>query len=163
MQSGSRTIRTAFTLLELIAVLVLLGLISTIAMISVVGHLEQSELIRATQLFANADRREREAARQSPLQAGMTLDRVNQRMLYRCSGRTVDVGRRVTIMEVLVLTPRTEQNTIMFSPSGQSSTYAIRFESRNGAVRWMLVVGMTGQVLVTDNSNEVRSILMMCR
>ncbi len=161
MQRASRTARTAFTLLELIAVLVLLGLISTIAMISVIGHLERSELIRVSQLLASADRRERDAVRQSPFQGGVTLNRSSQRIKYRCSGRTIDVGKRVNIAEVIVHSPSTDENTVLFSQSGQSPTYAIRLESRQGALCWLLVIGMTGQVLVTDSTDEVRSILAM--
>lgn len=148
-------------MLELIAVFVVLGLISAIAMISVLGYLDQSELTRVSQLIANADRKEREATRRSPLPGGLTVERSMQRLRYECSARTIDLGRNVKISEVIVSTVSSGDDTILFSQSGQSATYAFRLETRRGALNWVLIVGLTGQVLFSDNSDEVRSLLAL--
>ena len=148
-------------MLELIAVFVVLGLISAIAMISVLGHLDQSELIRVSQLVANADRKEREASRQSPLPGGLIVERSMQRLRYKSSARTIDLGRNVKISELIVSSPSSGDGTILFSQSGQSATYAFRLESRRGALNWVLIVGLTGQVHFSDNTDEVRSLLAM--
>lgn len=161
MRKPSSLQSRAFTMLELIAVFVVLGLISAIAMISVLGHLDQSELIRISQLVANADRKEREATRRSPVPGGLTVERSMQRLRYMSSARTIDLGRNVKIAEVIVSSPKSRDNTILFSQSGQSATYAFRLESKRGALNWVLIVGLTGQVLFSDSSDEVRSLLAM--
>jgi len=161
-KEGSRK-QPAFTLLEMIAVLVLLGLISTIAMISVIGHLEQTELGRVSQLLANADRKERDATRHSPFPGAMTVDRSKKRVQFLSSGRTIDFGKTVNIAELIVNGYSSADGTISFTQSGQSPTYAIRLESRRGAICWVLVIGMTGQVLFTDSTEDVRSLLAMGR
>ena len=163
MQKTSSCSPSAFTLLEMIAVLVLLGLISTIAMISVTGHLERAELGRISQLLASADRKERDASRQSPFPGSMTLDPSKKRMLFRNSGRTLDVGKRIKIAEVVINGPHADEGTISFTQSGQSQTYAVRLESQRGASTWVLVVGLTGQALFMESTNNVRSLLAMGR
>ncbi len=159
----SNHVSRAFTMLELFAVLIVLGLISTIALISVRGHLDQSELMRMSHVIALADRREREATRLSPTAGGLTIDRSKQRLRYSCSARIVDFSRNVRLAEVIVSSPTFGSDGILFSQSGQSSTYAFRLESQRGASNWVLIVGLTGQVLVSDNSDEVRSLLAMGR
>ncbi len=163
MRRPNNRVCRAFTMLELFAVLIVLGLISTITVISVIGHLDQSELLRMSHLLANADRKEREATRQSPIAGGLAIDRSKQRLRYSCSANTVDFSRNVRLAEVILSTPVSGNDGILFSQSGQSSTYAFRLESRRGASKWVLIVGMTGQVLVSDNSDEVRSLMAMGR
>ena len=163
MRRPNNKVCRAFTLLELFAVLIVLGLISTIAVISVLGHLDQSELMRMSHLLASADRKEREATRLSPIAGGLSIDRSKQRLQYSCSARTVDFSRNVRLAEVIVGSPTFGNDGILFSQSGQSPTYAFRLESRRGASNWILIVGLTGQVLVSDNSDEVRSLLAMGR
>ena len=153
--------RRAFTMLELIAVLIVLGLISAIVMISVVGHLDQSELVRISQLIADADRKEREAARQSPIPGGLIIEKSKRSLRYSSSVRTIDLGSNVRLAEVILSSTAFGNDRVLFSQSGQSSTYAIRLESKRGASTWVLIVGMTGQVLFSDNSDEVRLLLAM--
>lgn len=171
MQRPNKRIRLAFTLLELIAVLVLLGLISTIAMFSVVGHVEQSELVRLSQELASADRKERYASRQSYLPGGLVFDRSKQRFQYQNSKRTIEVGKRIKTADFIINTlqsdkqsdTQSDKGSVLFAQSGQSPTYAIRLESSRGAMRWVLVIGMTGQVLFTDSIEDVRSVMAMGR
>lgn len=163
MQRPNSRKRRAFTLLELIAVFIVLGLISSIAFISVVGHLDQSELVRVSQMLSNADRKEREAARLSPIAGGLTIEKSRQRLRYSCSARTIDLGRNVRLAEAIVSSPSYDDQAVLFSQSGQSHTYALRLESRRGAMNWLLIVGTTGQVLVCDDSDQVRSLLAMGR
>jgi prepilin-type N-terminal cleavage/methylation domain-containing protein len=153
--------RSAFTLLELIAVLVLLGLISTIATIVVTGHLEKAELGRITQLLAASDRKERDASRQSFVPGGLYYDRSKQRFYFKNSARTIEMGNSVKIAELVVIGPTTESGSILFTQNGQSQTYAIRLQSRRGAAIWLLVAGLTGQVRLSENTDEIRSVLRM--
>ncbi len=161
MQRANRPARNAFTLLELIAVIVLLGLVSAITLLSVVGHLEQSELVRVAQSLARADGKERDTARQSPQPGALLFDRTRKRFLYKTSERTIDISTRIKSAEMIVDSSQSDEGSIVFSQSGQSPSYAIGLVTSRGASRWLLVIGMTGQVLYTDSVDEVRSIMAM--
>lgn len=161
VRNQSKTHPRAFTLLELIAVFIVLGLISSITMLSVIGHLDKAELIRVSQLIASADRKERDASRTSPFPGGLTIDKSMKRLQYSNSARSVDLGPNVKLAEVIMSPPHSSNDVILFSQSGQSLTYAFRLESRRKAMHWVLIIGMTGEVRITDNTVDVRSLFAL--
>ena len=161
MQKVSSGNRSAFTMLELIVVMVLLGLVSAIAMVSVVGHIEQSELARIAQQIANADRKEREATRLSPFPGGLAYEPSKQRLQYLSSGQRIEMASRVKIAEFVAMRNGPGSGDVLFNQSGQSQTYAIRLQSQRGATQWILIVGMTGQVIVSDHTEQVRALLAL--
>jgi prepilin-type N-terminal cleavage/methylation domain-containing protein len=161
MPRPSRERSQAFTLLELIAVIVVIGLISVVGMTVVSGHLDQAELIRVSQSIVNADRKERDVSRQSPVAGELTIERSRKRLRFRNSGQTISLGSNVNITETIVRSSDSSNPTILFSQSGQSESYAVRLQSRRGASKWILILGISGQVLVRDSSDEVRSWIAM--
>lgn len=160
MRKAISNTRRAFSMLELIAVVVLLGLISSLGIVSITGQLDQARLIHASQAIAEADRKERIASRLSPVPGGMTIEKSKNQLRYRNSFKTIALGKSVKIAEVVLGSFATDKN-VLFSQSGQSATYAIRLESRRGANLWIVIVGMTGQSIISDSSEEVRSLLAM--
>jgi len=163
MQSKNNALRRAFSMLELIAVVVMIGLISAMAMLSVGGQLDQVRLNRASQSIANADRKEREASRQSPTPGGLSIDRVKQRLRFSNSKHTLSLDARLKLGEIIVSPVSMDRGSITFAQSGQSPTYAIEMKSRRGASQWIVIVGMTGQTWLTDDTAEVRSLMAMGR
>jgi len=160
MQKPSSSGRHAFTMLELIAVIVMLGLISAIGFMAISGPLDQSQLTRMSQAIADADRKEREFSRQSPLPGGLTIEKSKGLLFYRASDRQINLGSRLKITDVIVNSP-TGDEAISFSQSGQSPTYAVRLESRRGASIWVVFVGISGQVIFDSSAINVRTLLAM--
>jgi prepilin-type N-terminal cleavage/methylation domain-containing protein len=147
--------RQAFTMIELIVVIVLIALISTVGISALSGHIDQSRLVRATQTIADADRKERDAARQSPVPGGLSIDEANHRLRFLCSNQQIDLSDRFELSAVLVF-PMPSNPIISYSQAGQSVSYAMQVRSKRGTSRWVLIVGMTGQVIFSDDENEVR-------
>ncbi len=161
MRNQSKAARDAFTMLELVAVLVMLGLISTLGMLAVSGQLDQARLNHLAQSIANADRKERDASRKSPTAGSLTIDKSMKRLRYENSDHTIDLKDNLKIAELIIGSGKSNERSVIFSHAGQSSTYALRLESKRGAMRWIVIIGMTGQVLFNDDSNEVRSLLAL--
>jgi type II secretory pathway pseudopilin PulG len=163
MRSKEKGYRLAFTMLELIAVVVMIGLISAVSMISIGGHLDQAKMIRTSQEIARADQKERDAARQSPLLGGLTIDKGKQRLQFIRSGKTIAMGDNLKFNGPLIMPTSSGSRTIAFSQTGQSPTYALQITSKRGASRWVVIVGTTGQAWFSDDSDQVRSLMTMGR
>jgi prepilin-type N-terminal cleavage/methylation domain-containing protein len=161
MRNQSNPARQAFTMLELVAVLVMLGLISAFGMFAVSGQLDQARLSHLAQSIANADRKERDASRKSPTAGSLTFDKSMRRLRYENSVHTIDLKDNLKIAELIIGSGKSNERSVVFSHAGQSSTYALRLESKRGAMNWIVVIGMTGQVLFSDDSNQVRSLLAL--
>lgn len=161
MQNQNKLNRSAFTMLELIAVLVMLGLISSFGMIVVIGQLDQSRLTHLAQTIANADRKERDASRKSPTAGSLTFDKSMRRLRYQNSAHRIDIKDDLKIAEVIIGSGKSNERSILFSHAGQSSTYAMRLETKRGSTNWVVVIGMTGQILFSDDSTQVRSLLAL--
>jgi prepilin-type N-terminal cleavage/methylation domain-containing protein len=155
--------RRAFTMLELIAVIVLMGLIAAVSMITVGGHLDRSQLIRVSQEIASADRKERDAARHSPVLGGVTIEKNQRRLQFTLSGKTVTLGDKLKINGPLLMPALGSERSIKFSQVGQSPTYAVQIVSERGAYRWVVIVGTTGQAWFSDDTEQVRSLMAMGR
>jgi type II secretory pathway pseudopilin PulG len=160
MQKRSRARRTAFTFLELIAVVVLIGLVATLGAISVTGYSDQAILHQTARAITLADSNERLASRKSPIPGELQIEKSKGRMRFRNAGRMLILDDRVSISDVIVFPPAS-QRSVRFSQSGQSPTYAIGLKSKRGATRWVVVVGVTGQPWYLDSADDARSMLAL--
>ncbi len=148
-------------MLELVAVLVMLGLISAFGMFAVSGQLDQARLSNLAQSIANADRKERDASRKSPTAGSLTFDKSMRRLRFKNSVHTIDLKDNLKIAELIIGSGKSNERSVVFSHAGQSSTYALRLETKRGAINWIVVIGMTGQILFSDDSSQVRSLLAL--
>jgi prepilin-type N-terminal cleavage/methylation domain-containing protein len=148
--------RCAFTLLELVAVVVLLGIITVIGLVVFRGYSDQLSLVHATQTLMKADERERQASRLSPVAGGLEVDRARGRLKLRNTQTRIDLDRNVSITHFYVSRVAPSIDSVLYTQSGQSHSFAMRLRTRRGAERWVIVLGMTGQILVLDDATEAR-------
>jgi len=148
-------------MLEMIAVIILIGLISTLGMTTLSGHIDSARLIRTSNAIANADRLEREMCRQSPIPGELKIEKRKGRMSYKNSMKNVAIADGVRISEVILGSQDSNRESVLFSQSGQSATYAVCLTTRRGAINWVVVIGLTGQVLFYNDTDKVRSLLSM--
>ncbi|MEQ1824851.1 MAG: prepilin-type N-terminal cleavage/methylation domain-containing protein [Pirellula sp.] len=149
-------IHSAFTLLELMVVILLLGITAVLGMVSTSGYVDQSRLTRAVQSIVQADHHERQVSRHSPLPGELEIDRPKGSLRFKNSRRTVDLVDNLKLKEIVVGSSSLVRQSISYSQSGQSPTYAIGLESKRGATKWIVVIGMTGQVIHCNDADEAR-------
>lgn len=134
-----------------------MALLAGLASTTLRSHIDLSQLEQALQQLVLADAH---ARRQATNSAGGEVD-------LRIDGDALLVSpnsRRFTMPDALDLSLERGANAIgsgeriRFSDSGRSSTYAIRIELQDD-VRWLVVLGATGQRFSTSDVNLVRRLL----
>lgn len=156
--------RHAFSLLELIVVVVLLGMLALLGLVSLRGYLDSTLLARSLYSIAHADAKERSASRQSPVAGRLEFDKTKLQVVCRNSKNRMMLGNHIERIEVI--TPSNQdatQRSISISQSGQSSSYAVGIQSRRGATRWLVVIGMTGQTIECQNKEQARDWMRLAR
>jgi hypothetical protein len=68
-------------------------------------------------------------------------------------------GYAITAVQIRGAATRGNTADIYYSRLGLSPSYALRLDGPNGRRQWLLVTGLTGQVLEIANEQEVRDIL----
>ncbi len=155
--------RVAFTMLELIVVVVILALLAGLGYLSIRSQLDYAAMNRAIGLLADADRKERRAAMQSPQPGELAILKSKQLLSYRASKSDLQLPGGVQIAEAFVSSPSGRAESINFSQTGQSATYAMHLKNARGGSRWMIVIGASGQVLIRENTNEARTLIALGR
>jgi type II secretory pathway pseudopilin PulG len=164
--------RLAFSLIELVAVILVVGLMLTLTTVSLSNYVDQSNLIHFSRLIAAADQKERASSRKSPTPGRITINSgpsktMNRKLVGKpdvcvtClnAKRVIYPSNSVRIAEVIVDGVGKRESQLTVSRSGQSRTYAIRLESHGGASLWIVVIGVTGQTIYSDDSTYVRRLL----
>lgn len=150
-----------FTLIELMVVILLVGLMAASTSLIVSGQMDQSRLNEAVDRIILADQKERSEVRRSPIPGGMQFDRGGGLLRFQSSDQTVRLGRSIRVADAIVSGGPQGWGDVQYSQSGQSVTFAIRLQSTQGASKWVLFIGATGQALVRADSNDIRRIMAL--
>ena len=162
--------RLAFTLIELVVVIVIMATLSTLAVLSTSGVMDRYQLSRAAETIEMFDARARRDAQSSRQPILAIIQRNQQRLLIGMPGDTVSVPtaaqyrlpRSVEITEIRMRRRVTAGGNfeIHFNREGSSPTYALRLE-RGNMSRWLVVLGVSGQVVLLENEGEVDEIMSL--
>lgn len=161
--------RKAFTLIELMVVIAILGLLTAIASLSLGGVMDRYQLGRAAETIEACDGRARREARLSRETFDAVIRRSKQEMIV--SGpqdrpgtpiATYRLPRTVEISEVRLRRKEVTGRdvTINFSDQGRSPTYAVQLR-RGNASHWLVVLGISGQVIFLNSEEQVDALLSL--
>ena len=162
--------RLAFTLIELVFVIVIMGVLATLAVLSTAGMMDRYKLSRAAETIEMFDARARRDARASHQPILAIIQRNQQRLVIGNPGDAASrptaaqyrLPRSVEITEIRMRRRVTAGGNfeIRFNREGSSPTYAVRLE-RGNMSRWLVVLGVSGQVVVLENEGEVDEIMSL--
>ena len=163
---GQSKLRQGFTLLELVIVFIILGVLSTIAITSLAGRVGDYQLTQATEIIGRADALARRQAshQRQPVKTSVArlanLLRVN--MSPKSSIRSFKLPKGVSIGETKFRqqTVATTDFDITYNRYGISPSYAIKL-TKGSRSRWIIVLGASGQIIQTNELEEVNGILAL--
>jgi prepilin-type N-terminal cleavage/methylation domain-containing protein len=162
--------RSAFTLLEVMAVVALLGLLAGAVAWSLAGAARRGARADAVGQIAHADRRARLAARRLGKPCVLRFDLKHQRVRRLDEGQG---GRREEAhalrlskgyrIDRIVIPSRSGTKTVAcglldvaYAPGGRSISYAVRLVRVDSAEAvWLVLCGLTGQVVRHHDESEV--------
>jgi Tfp pilus assembly protein FimT len=151
-------------MIELVVVMVIVSLLATLAMLSFGGTMDRYRLSCAAETVEMFDAHaRRDASRlRKPIQA--TIERDRNRLVIRSRGEDTlfPLPRGVEIKQIRVRRRVTTGRDfeIQFNNEGSSPTYALEL-ARGTMSRWLVVLGISGQVIALDNEGEVNAILSL--
>ena len=159
-------LRQGFTLLELVIVFVILGILSTIAITSLAGRVGNYQLTQATEIIGRADALARRQASHQRQPVNTSVARLSNllrvSMSPKSSIRSFKLPKGVSIGETKFRqqTVATSNFDIRYNRYGISPSYAIKL-IRGSQSRWIIVLGASGQIIQTNQSEEVNEILAL--
>ena len=164
MKMPSPRQHSAFTLLEVVAVMVMLGLLSTVAVVSLSGTLDRYRLNRAVEMVELFDARARRQAgnQRTPVDASIQLNR--NRLLIESPNDTKDrvfglpSGVQISSVRLSRNSVAGRQLDLRYSRDGVSPTYAIQLQ-RGDKSHWLVILGISGQIIHSSSEGEVNEIL----
>ena len=159
--------RTAFTLIELMAVVTLLGLTAGAVAWKFTENVRASGRDTAINRVIRADRMARLAARHLGRPCSLQLDMARQRLSRLTPserGAAAEESHPIALsgcrLDRVVAGEAVSVGTaaISYSTAGHSPSYAVRLTFRQGSV-WLVFCGMTGQAIRIDNEREAHNLL----
>lgn len=157
--------RSGFTLIELAAVMVLVAILAATVGISLRGRVTKLRLETIANRLENLDRQTRDLARRQRQPMRLRIDTTSGTVEQGFASQTaplkrVRVGEQVDIDQLwLPRGRRSGSGDILISAAGQSSTYALRLSSESGQRAWLLVCGLSGQVVRVESDEAIQSLL----
>ena len=164
MASDRPNPRFAFTLIELVVVVVIIALLSSLAVMSFGGTMDRYALNRAAETVQSFDSRARRDARTSRTAVTGTIER--RRDTFRLGqGRQAPefhLPRAVNIADIRVdrRAVSAAEVQLQFNSDGVSPSYAVQLQ-RGESSLWMVVLGVSGQVVTLQSEREVNAILAL--
>ena len=169
MDSVNRTDRLAFTLIELMVVIAILVALTSLASLSLASVMDRYQLSRATDTIESFDSRARRSARLSREAFVGVIRRSANEFVVRApqespsnQSASFQLPQSVEITDVKL--PRRAVTgrdvTINFTDQGRSASYAIEL-GRGKMTRWIVVLGISGQVIPASGEEEVDALLSM--
>ncbi|MGI9470654.1 MAG: pilus assembly FimT family protein [Rubripirellula sp.] len=162
MPSGRR--RTAFTLLEVVVVMVIIGILSTLAVMSLSGTMDRYRLDRAIETVELFDARARRQAsnRRAPVDATIHLQR-NRLQIESSNGPAARVfslpgGVEIASVRLSRKSVVGSELDLRYNQDGISPSYAVELK-RGKHSRWLVVLGVSGQIVQLDGEREIDDIL----
>jgi prepilin-type N-terminal cleavage/methylation domain-containing protein len=159
--------RTAFTLIELMVVILILGMITAMASLSLGSAMDRYHLGRAAETLEAFDARARREASRSREGVLAIIRRGTNELILRneagpssLAGSHYHLPRKVTIGEIRMQRKSlaAREVTITLSDRGRSPTYAVELK-RGTMSRWIVILGISGQVIPVQSEDEVDAIL----
>ncbi len=161
--------RQAFTLIELMVVIVILGLLTSLASLSLGGVMDRYQLSRAAETIEACDTRARRSARLSREAFDAVIRRSKRDLIVKAPLASPSqalanyrLPRNVEIDEVKLRRKAVTGRdvTINFSDQGRSESYAVELR-RGKMTRWLVVLGISGQVVPVNSEEEADALLSL--
>jgi prepilin-type N-terminal cleavage/methylation domain-containing protein len=154
-----------FTLIEITAVILIMGILAAATILTLAQSARQARDEAVRKDLEQADFLVRTAARQSGQVQHLVFDLIHENVSWQSDGGEAKQVSLLQLSKSDMLTVRTEDGTSDFgkiqidvSPSGYSSSYAVRIHHDDSGSPWMVVAGMTGQFVSIDNDNRMEEI-----
>ncbi len=157
----------AFTLIELLVVLIIIAMLSSIVAIQLSSYFSNASISNALDRLKMLDSAaRREAGVQPSGTVVMELRRQVQgeRKASRYSGFRPPTG--VVIKSIWITgadgrfrSVESDPVYVNFSSTGTSEDYAIEFAGRGGVTQGLLVLGLSGQVLLFHDADDLQELL----
>jgi prepilin-type N-terminal cleavage/methylation domain-containing protein len=155
-----------FTLVEMSAVILLMGLLCGVATLTFRGPYQAACFEYSLQQIEQFDATLRQHARRFGRPAELTIDITQHRFTItadesRSEARQFQLRPDVKIAAVRTAGLQSTYGTIAIgvSRNGSTPSYALHLVSTQGAERWIVVLGLVGQVLHVDDEQEVQALL----
>ncbi len=161
-----RMMRDAFTMIELVVVMVVLAILASLAVYSLGGTMDRHELNRAAETIEMFDARARRDARTSGQSLQASIDRTRGLLTIRSpenrEDRSFQLPGRVKITDIRMRRRVTAAGRVAMDINrrGHSPTYAVHLQ-RGKSGRWLVVLGLSGQVIPLRSEGEVDAILSL--
>jgi prepilin-type N-terminal cleavage/methylation domain-containing protein len=157
----------AFSLIEITLVLLIMAIAAGVVLLRTEGPMNQARMRDVVDQVAAFDAlsRARAVQQDAPVHTKIDLNAGQMQWASLDSGTSFAPAVRLpegyAIATVLVRGVATRGLTadILYSRLGLSPSYALRLDGPNGRQQWLLVTGLTGQVLEIAHEQEVRDIL----
>jgi len=161
---------TAFTLIELLVVLVVMSLLATLTVLAFSGTMDRYRLSRAVEIVEMFDafiRREARATQQPQFASiHRRLGELTRAQTAHHPSRTFVLPSRVEIAELRMIDTLGQRvrggdvTKFGVAASGRTATYALQLRRGNQS-RWLVVMGVSGQVVALEEASEVDALLSL--
>jgi type II secretion system protein H len=162
---GQTNARCGFTLIEVTVVIAIMGMLAASAVLSLAHTSGQHRFDALCQQIQQADGLARCSARQSGNAQHLIFDLDRGEIFWESKGGDSPT-RLVKIASEDSLELRTSEKefsqgqvTIDCSPNGYSQSYVLCLSSKNRDPKWMVVAGLSGRVVWTNDETEMQAIL----
>jgi prepilin-type N-terminal cleavage/methylation domain-containing protein len=168
--SRRRDGRSAFTLIELMAVLVIVGLVSATAVLRFSGTTRQAQFEWSLERVMAADRLLRTHSltygQPGHLEFEIGTGRL-ERVLgaRRDASSALELGARMRIVRFLAARRHLETGRVdvSYDSYGHSETFAVEIEGPGDQSAWILFAGLSGQTRRFEDRRDVERILELIR
>jgi prepilin-type N-terminal cleavage/methylation domain-containing protein len=164
---ANRPGQRAFTLIELAAVLLILAVVAaavTLRSHVLLGRAEGKDLVERIGQF---DHLTRVYARRHDRAVRIVVDLDAGRLRRTDAAETETLGEALVLPEGTRIVRLRVRDQEMYSHSvsitcsrrGLTPTWAMQLEDANGRRQWLLLAGLSGRMVTTDNDDEIHRIL----
>lgn len=163
--------RTAFTLVEVLAVVLLTGLLASLAFVSLGGLVASARVDDAAASLAAYDRLTREAARRFDRPTRLVFDLETARVARRPADPVRDgeppapllLPAPLAMERVVVAGRRYDSGEVAVdcSAAGHTPSYAVMLRGTGGQRTWVFVAGLTGQSRRLEDDEAVDEVIQL--